>query len=643
MFATFTFLFLINTPYLKHDHQAGFRWLISIPIIGRFAIVFFIGLLLSGVLSGGIKRLMSLIKRHRGFRYATGLAIILLLGAGQYLYATADQLRYTVPHSMFCIAAVLVWIAAFRPRAIRKPNVYCSQGVKGNYLLVVLIGIVLFWAVWVRFYRLSEMPPGLWWDEAQTGRVVQSIQKGEFPSVYDLRINAGTIASYLNAAWCFLVDTTDPWGLRSYTAAIGVLTVIASWWFFRQLFSLWWSLFGMALMAGSRWLFTINRTAMATIDETILLTVLILTFYIKVQRKNRIRDHIITGLLLGIAMHLHTGARVLPVIIGVDLIVRLTPVRGPLFRRRLLNASILVFSAIISFAPMGLYIFDHFEDYMKRSQETLLSTEYPGWYPAKPYLDNARYYLEMYTVRGDWHPRHNYSRSPQLAALASILAALGAFLSIGRFRRHPMHRLLILSFCMISIQGILTVHMDGANLNRVAENIPIVFAWAVWGAIFISDTIKHVLKRSMGHIVSICMILSTIGLIWWQEYSIYFNRYLPWPALAEVYGFQTDITEMARLAREIIESDPNVQIWAMYSGGDPFQYIYPRNDRVHDMSVRNPPAEEGNFPKVFLFPANELRMGKLLARAFPDAEKTEIPYSLNPDVPLIVMLKVDFD
>ena len=642
-FAIFLFFFLNHVPFLHFDHQAGLRWFAAMGLAGRLTVSSLIFLLFSGCFSAPLRWFRSFLKQHPRLRFAIGLFIVSLLITAQYLFGISQKKEeYLIPGCLIATAAFVVWSSGFPLSQIRKPAGAKHFGRWRRICFMTLLASVIAWSVFVRFHRLDEMPPGLWWDEAQTGRVVRSIQNGEIPPVYDLRINAGTVASYLNTAWCYLVETTSPWGLRSYTAFIGVMTVIVSWWFFRQMFSPWWSLFGMSLLAGSRWLFTINRTAMATIDETILLTFLILTFYIKAQRCHLIRHHVITGLLLGLAMHLHTGARVLPVIIGADLVIRcFTNTRRPV-RQRLRNAGILIACAVFSFAPMGLYIIQNFDDFMRRSRETLLSTEYPGWYPVKPYLDNIRYYLEMYVVRGDWHPRHNFERTPQLASIVSVLAALGAFLSTGKWIKHPLHRLLFISFGLITVQGVMTVHMDGPNLNRVAENIPVVFAWAVFGAEFIYRGITAIFPKDRGRIPAISLAILATILAARMEYDIYFNRYLPWPSLAEVYGFQPDVTEMARLAGEFIKSDPEVHVWAMYAAGDPFQYIYPPDERIHAISVETPPPPADGTPMVILIPANESRMREVLARLYPDAPRTIVRYQLNPQIPLVMVVKVDF-
>jgi hypothetical protein len=639
--AVFVFLFLMHAPDLHRDHQYGVRWIVDFQLPARILTGCVIVLFLSGLtrpLTGWFRKT---VRKTPKIRFCLGLLSVVLAVAAQYVFVTSRTAAQNIPAVLlYGISGFVIWMTGFGPEPVRRPETGTVRS--GKWLFLLLFAIVIVWSSWTRFYRIHELPPGFWWDEAQTGRVVQDILKGKKPPIYDLRINAGTVASYFNALWCYAAGSTDPWSLRSYTACIGLITVIASWWFFRQLFSAWWSLFGTALMAGSRWLFMINRTAMATIDETILLTVLILMFYIRAIRGNRTCLYCTTGLLVGLSLHLHTGARVLPVIIAIDLLIRFFGNRKHRSTRKLINAGVLMFSAIVMFAPMGAFIYKNFDAYMKRSRETLITTEYPIGFSAKPFLENIRYYLEMYVVRGDWHPRHNYKRMPQLAPAASVLCALGFFLTFRRLRTHPVHRLLFMGFCLISFQGIVTVHMNSANLNRVAGNIPITMAWTVSGAIFVAGGIEKLLTRRRGHIAALILMICITGWIWRQEYIVYFHKYRTWKALAEVYGFQVDVFEMARLSRDILESNETTQVWAMYAGADPFLYLFPNHPRLHVMPSGKLPEIKTEHTAVFLLPVYEQFTASLLQQAFPDAGVSVIPYAHNPDVPLVLKMTVDF-
>lgn len=635
----FIALFLIQAPSLYQEHQEGLNWIISFQPWARIVIGSGAFLLISGSIKPLIKRFRKALRRTPKIRYCLGFAAVAMACIAQYLIVIKYSDSDSIPITLYAITGILIWSVGFRSTPIRQPKT--TKVISRKWVFKVVFVMVTAWAIWTRFYLIHKLPPGLWYDEAKTGRVVQDILNGIRPPVYDLRINAGTIASYANALWCRIVGSTDAWSLRSYTACVGVLTVIVSWWFFRELFSAWWSLFGVALMAGSRWLFMINRTAMATIDETILLTVLILLFYIRAIRKNNLYLYGVTGLLVGLSMHLHTGARVLPIILGVDMLVRLSRLRQRNFKQKVINASVLIFCALTTFAPMGRYIYKNIDSYMHRSKETLIATEYPIGFLAKPYLKNIRYYLEMYVIRGDWHPRHNYNRMPQLATAASVLFVMGLFLSFRLIRRHPVHRLLFLSFSLVSLQGIMTVHLNSANLNRVAENIPVVMVWVVFGAVFITGGIEKLLRHRHTQLINICLMVGVTSWIWLQEYTVYFNKYRTWEEPAGLYGFQVDVVEMARLSHQILESNSDVHVWAMYAKSDPFIYIYPGQSLVREISWKDIPILDRNYTNILLLPSRDQHIISQIEKAYPEGDSIIINYSLNPTVPLIWKMTVD--
>jgi len=641
--ALFSVLFLIQSPALQRVHQAGLLWYISASIHVRFMVCMVIFLLLSGLTDSWMHRFRCWIKKRNSTILIMGFLAVLSAVFAQVSFTGLEKPLPLAGAGLYAMSALFILFSGIKPISGRQCLSLPDKNFLENQVFYIFGLIVILMSIFMRFYKLNIMPPGLWWDEAQTGRVVQSILEGNFPPIYDIRINAGSIASYLNALWCLIIHSTSPYALRSYTAFTGVITVIASYWFYRQFFNRWWSLSGMALTAGSRWLFTINRTAMATIDETILLTFLTLTMYSKASRQSAYRYYFATGALLGLAMHLHTGARVLPLIIGMDILFRSRSVlagNSQEFLGYLKRASLLVVTALIVFAPMGLYIYNHSDEYMKRSVETLLTTEFPGCYLGDPYIQNVRYYLQTYVFSGDWHPRHNYDRLPQLPPLVAVFAVLGAFLALGRILRRPEHRLMISGFCLISLQGILTIHFDSANLNRIAENIPIIMLWAVYGMELLVRGLRQIIPGRAGRYLAFGSVVIAISVFWIQEYKDYFHYYLPWKDLAGVYGFQPEITEMAALARDIIENEPDTQVWAMYTTGDPFMYIFSGDTRLHNLSVANCPAMKDESTMVFLIPAHLKPVIDHVAETFPDAQISDIPYSLNNSLILLKEFRV---
>ncbi len=575
----------------------------------------------------------------------TAFITSLLLGLlGQLLFTGPIDRNPTLGAICFALAAMGVLASGVRidPDTGIEPGerVEPARGLEvcDRVVGITVFALILFVSAFFRFYRLHELPPGLWWDEAQTGIAARDILNGHLPPVYDLRINAGSLLSFGIAGW-FSVFGSSILALRAYYATVGVITTGVSFFFFRTFFPPVWSFFGMILIAISRWLFSINRVAMATIDETILLTFTVFIVYISALRSGRTWRHLLCGVLVGIGLHLHTGARVLPLIIGVDLITRLIRSQRGFLLRQLKQASVLVAAAIIAFAPMALHIIRHPSDYFKRSKETLLSTEYPGYYGVPTLAENTLNYLKMYSFSGDWHPRHNHGRSPQLAPPVSVLALFGLAIALSRWRR-DIDRFFILGFILVSLQGILTVHNNTANLNRVAENIPIVHFWAVCGMVYLADGLSGMLSSKYHRTLIGMLTALTLAVTFTSEYHIYFNLYSKSREIVGVFGFQPELTEPAEAIRELLDRDETIRVYAEYTRSDSFRYVQPSHPRLFEISGATLPTEFPEGPIAIVVLDQNHALNRDVRRRFPDAIVDEREYSLIPGYTLYRIYRI---
>jgi PA14 domain/Dolichyl-phosphate-mannose-protein mannosyltransferase len=629
LFSAMLFLsgFLIQAAWMDPDHQYGLHWFLYLPLWGK-------ALVIAGLMVVSLPEIRQLAANLReAAAKSRSMQVFLFYGAlfaagwGQYCFTGMGSPNPARGVLLFGLAFLMVILNSRLLPSWSRDTAREESSWESLQILVFLM--ILFGAAFLRFYRLHELPPGLWWDEAQTGIVSRDILKGLFPPIYDLRINAGAPASYIISAW-FHFFGSSILALRAYYATVGVVTVFVSYHFFRVFFCRWWSLFGMALVATSRWLFSINRVAMATIDETILLTFLVVLFYVKASRSGRLRHYIITGFLLGTGLYLHTGARVLPVIIGVDLMIRTVFERGDFIRKHGVHAIVMIVISVCVFTPLAVHIYTHRADYFYRSKQTLLSTEFPGWVPTQPLLENVVHYMEMYPYAGDWHPRHNYQREPQLPPLVSILALLGAAIFVDRFYKRDS-RLFLMGFALVSMQGILTVHNGTANLNRVAENIPIVHLWAVVGCLFISNGVQRFTKHRFARVIVILGALSIIGVSSVRAYRVYFHDYSKDHALIGVFGFQPELTEPAKYVSGLLKSQDNIHIWAEYTGSDSFEYIQPGHPRLHNITQVGLPRGKRRGPTAIVVLSQNVEMTESVGRRYPDSIVREIPYSLDPN------------
>ncbi len=624
----FIISFLWNARTMDMDHRYGMNWFLELPVAYQFLVSVIILLLAFPGIRLQLKGIPKWISDHPAIESIFWVVAVSFAVMGQMKLTGPVAIRSVQGAVLYGFSGILIILSSRLFPGLRQD---VDEGVSRDSFpfRAFLFILIILAATFLRFYKLSELPPGLWWDEAQTGMVARGILRGQLPPIYDLRINAGSLASYWVAGW-FAFFGSSVYALRSYCAMVGVVTVLVSYWYFRQFFSQWWSLLGMAFVAISRWLFSINRVAMATIDETILLTFMVFIFYIRAVRSRRMSDYVITGVLLGTGLHLHTGARVLPMIIGADIAVKFFKKRKEYMAAHGIQALIMIILAMVVFAPMAIHIINHQSDYFYRTKQTLLSSEYPGWIPTKPIIENTIHYLKMYSFSGDWHPRHNVNKEPQLAPLIAILAFLGFILALSKLYRDE-ERLFFMGFCLVSLQGILTVHSDTANLNRVAENIPIVHLWAVVGGVTIFQGLKRMMGDVTARVLIVLISLFILGFTLRREFRIYFHDYYKDPAIVGVYGFQAELTESATYIAKLLEQHPTINIWAEYTQADSFRYVFSGSPRLHEIRLESDlPQSPQPYPIAIIVQKESRELDAWVKEHFPMADAKEVGYSLIP-------------
>src|SRR3989344_3790498 len=102
---------------------------------------------------------------------------------------------------------------------------------------VILILSVLIIASFLRLYNLTELPPGLYPDEAMNGNNAQeALDSGNFKVFYPE--NFGREGLFINIQALFIRQFGHyPWVLRLPSAIFGILTVLGLYLFTKELFS----------------------------------------------------------------------------------------------------------------------------------------------------------------------------------------------------------------------------------------------------------------------------------------------------------------------------------------------------------------------------------------------------------------------
>ena len=105
---------------------------------------------------------------------------------------------------------------------------------RNEFVLVVILVLVGFF---LRVWKITEIPPGLWFDEAINGLdALNILSSGETPIFFQYQIYPREpLYVYLIVPFVWLFGP-EPWSIRLASVAAGTITLSIAWLFFREWF-----------------------------------------------------------------------------------------------------------------------------------------------------------------------------------------------------------------------------------------------------------------------------------------------------------------------------------------------------------------------------------------------------------------------
>src|SRR3989338_6017843 len=232
-----------------------------------------------------------------------------------------------------------------------------------KWMIYTLMSLILFLGVFFRFYGLSEIPPGLYPDEAMNGNnALEAITTGDFKWFYPE--NNGREGLFINiqalSIWLF---GNEPWALRAVSALFGTLTILGIYFLTKELFykkerAELIALLAAFFLAASYWHLNFSRIGFRAITVPFFAAFGIY-FLLKALRKGALSDTVLAGLSLGLGFYGYIAFRFIPLIAAV-------PIGAALlswWRRResgpcapcVITLFLLITLAVVT--PLGIYFY----------------------------------------------------------------------------------------------------------------------------------------------------------------------------------------------------------------------------------------------------------------------------------------------
>lgn len=408
-------------------------------------------------------------------------------------------------------------------------------------LFLLIVGIAAFF----RFYRLGDLPPGLYRDEAYNGLDALHLLKGNHALYFPANNGREPIYIYLVAgAIKFLGRTTL--AVRFPAALIGTLTTLPLYALTRRLFGKPTALLTALLWAITVWPIHLSRVGFRAILLPFFVS-LFLYFLVKALTSEAKSNHyplstthfffLLSGIICGASVYTYLAARLIPLFLILF--------SAFLWRQDILGKNrwgILLFigGSALSLVPLALLWVTGSAEFLTRTSQ--VSIFHPDinqgdfWGTFWRHLRNA---LGMFIWQGDDIVRHNPPNRPVFDIFMALPFICGIVLLLRQW--HKTGPFLILSWCAVMIWGTILAE-DTPHFLRAVGLLPIVL---IIGSFSLSQMASWTKLPVALRSILIAFLLFGSSVMTWNDYFI---EYAQNPNTA--YLFETAIRDLADDVRE---------------------------------------------------------------------------------------------
>lgn len=383
--------------------------------------------------------------------------------------------------------------------------------------------VILLAAFLMRMFQLGSAPPALFYDQALNGLDILRVLRGTYLPIF-FEQNAGREPLFIYfQALIVRLGGANIFSIFLASVFVSILSIAAIFVLARALTrnrnGLFIALIASAVLAASYWALTFSRIGLR-LSSLPLFVLLTLYWFWRAYEKNRLRDWLITGILVGLTLYTYLSARLLPFILIAFLMPELAFQPRGFLLARLKGIAVTGLAALLVFAPLGAYFLTEPDAWSSRAQDIVLPIE-PTLIAVQALGANFLRVAGMFFVTGDMEWRHNLAGRPVLDWLTVVPFLLGLALTIWKFKQRRT-RLVSLWFLILLVPTILS---EGApDFARAVGALPATCLLIAWGWAAILKLFERVLPRQRSFAIVGIVLIALIGSGSFTSYD-YFVRW----------------------------------------------------------------------------------------------------------------------
>lgn len=509
----------------------------------------------------------------------------------------------------------------------------------------LLLAVVLAVAAFLRLYHLESLPTGPYYDEAANGILAGEISSGLSHPLFISAYTGKEVLYFYVAAAVMKAAGVTLLGLRLTSVLLGVAGVAATYFMALTLFEAdeagdfarftrrSTALLAAILAATSFWHISMSRYGFRAISQP-LTQALMLLFLVRGLRLGRRRDMVLAGLFCGATAYTYLASRAVPLALLPFLIGGLI-VGHRRLGRRVGQVAIFVSSALVVFAPLGIYFLQHPQAFSVRmTQVFVFNPLLSGGDPWRTLARSAGKALGMFTLSGDPFWRFGMPGQPVFPIFISLLFYLGLLVSVIRvFAQDSLTRVLHLSLLLwlpiMLLPSILAPgHDEIPSGLRAIGVMPVLYLFPAQGL----ATALAVARRGWQR-VGESVVISAVGvaLLLGSAISVFHGYFLVWGRAPQPYYFnENDMADAARTLNRMDLGEREIFVSSVFYRHPTMAFLAHSYFRTRwlvgrQVMVFPPPDGPG---AVYVFPHSALPDKSLLALldTVADAER-----HLGPD------------
>ena len=439
--------------------------------------------------------------------------------------------------------------------------------------LIAIIAVSAF----LRIYKITVMPPGLWVDEIYTASNAMELNlngvwKNPFsmtPLVGPGWVQTSNLYLYL-VRFLLSITGVNYIGVKMLSILPGVAAVILLYYFVKQQWGIKAALGAAFFLAVSSWQISLSRWGW---DEVFLtaLQIPVFIYLWKGIRKQRDFDFGLAGAFLGLCLYTYASSRAL-VLFAFFFLFLESIIHPDFFRKNKRKIGFFAFFFLITILPLGIYCIKNPSVIGSRMNQVSILKDLKAHSSFLPLFHNIRKHVLMFFFMGDPNVRHHLPYRPLLDMVSRIFMFIGLISCVlGIRKRKNRFVLLWLGFALLG--GILSLAKEAPQSYRTGISAIPAFALCGVGLLsFIRAARKwRILHGKPGRYILRGFIYLLLAASLFLNYRRYFIQYPREEELREKF-WGTEHTIRARIVKDYMKQGRQVFLDSSYEHAWFFPY-----------------------------------------------------------------------